>query len=42
MESLAHALPEAQRVVMPKVGHALHLEDPDTFSRVALEFLAQH
>jgi len=42
MEILAHALPEAQRVMMPKVGHALHLEDPDTFSQVALEFLAQH
>jgi len=39
VKALAHAVPKAQRVVIPKVGHGLHLEDPEAFCRVALEFL---
>ena len=42
MKALAHTVPKAQRAVIPKVGHGLHLEDPDAFCRVALEFLAKH
>lgn len=42
MKALAHTVPKAQRAVIPKVGHGLHLEDPDAFSRVVLEFLARH
>lgn len=42
MKGLATALPNAQRAVLPGVGHGLHLEDPEAFSRMALEFLAQH
>ena len=42
LEVLANTIPKAQRVVLPKVGHGLHLEDPGAFSRVALEFFAQH
>ena len=41
MEALAISVPKAERAVIPKVGHGLHLEDPDAFSRVALEFLAR-
>jgi len=42
MKALANAMPNAQRAVLPGVGHGLHLEDPDAFSRLALEFLAKH
>jgi pimeloyl-ACP methyl ester carboxylesterase len=42
MKALAHTVPNAQRAVIPNVGHGLHLEDPDAFSRVALEFFARH
>lgn len=41
-DAFANAAPAAQRVVIPKVGHALHLEDPGAFSQVALEFFARH
>ena len=42
MKALAKAIPRAQRYVLPKAGHGLHLEAPEEFSRVALEFLAKH
>ena len=42
MEVLASAVPKARRAVLPEAGHALHLENPDGFSRLTLEFLAQH
>lgn len=35
------ALPESDLVVLPKLGHSPHIEDPQAFSRVALEFLAR-
>ena len=42
MKQLAGAIPHAERAVVPGVGHGLHLENPDAFSRVALEFFARH
>jgi pimeloyl-ACP methyl ester carboxylesterase len=42
MKGLANAMPNAQRAVLPGVGHGLHLEDPEAFSRMALDFLAKH
>jgi pimeloyl-ACP methyl ester carboxylesterase len=42
IKALANSLPNAQRAVLPGVGHGLHLEDPTAFSRLALEFLAKH
>jgi len=42
MKALANSIPNAQRAVLPGVGHGLQLEDPDGFSRIALEFLAKH
>ncbi len=42
MKALAGAIPNAQRAVVPGVGHGLHLENPELFSRVALEFFARH
>jgi pimeloyl-ACP methyl ester carboxylesterase len=32
-------IPTAGLVVMPKAGHAINLEDPDTFNRAVLDFL---
>lgn len=42
MKALAKSVTKAERLVLPKVGHGLHLEDPEAFSRVALEFSAKH
>lgn len=42
MKALASAIPNPERCTMPSVGHGLHLEEPEAFSRVALAFLAQH
>lgn len=36
---MAGALPTARLVVVPDAGHAVHLEQPDTFRRLVLEFL---
>ena len=41
MKALAQTVPKAERAVIPKVGHGLHLEDPVAFCRVALEFLTR-
>jgi pimeloyl-ACP methyl ester carboxylesterase len=35
------AIPGAQRLVLPGSGHLPHLEIPDVFNRVVLEFLAE-
>lgn len=42
VRALAGVIPRAERFVMPRVSHGLHLEEPTAFSRVALEFLAKH
>jgi pimeloyl-ACP methyl ester carboxylesterase len=42
MNQLANAIPNAKRAVVPSVGHGLHLENADAFSRVALDFFARH
>ncbi|MEK7706564.1 MAG: alpha/beta hydrolase, partial [Verrucomicrobiota bacterium] len=42
IKELAGAIPSAERAVVPGVGHGLHLENPDAFSRIALEFFARH
>jgi 3-oxoadipate enol-lactonase len=39
---LAAAIPGARIVVVPASGHATPYDQPDTFNRVLLEFLAQH
>jgi 2-succinyl-6-hydroxy-2,4-cyclohexadiene-1-carboxylate synthase len=36
---MATALPNAQAVIMPGVGHAVHLEQPQSFAKNVLEFL---
>jgi len=42
IKELAGAISSAERAVVPGVGHGLHLENPDAFSRIALEFFARH
>jgi non-heme chloroperoxidase len=42
MKALAKSIPNSERAVLPRVGHGLQLEDPATFSRVALDFFAKH
>ena len=39
-ERLAQGIPDAQRVVLPGVGHMSNMEDPAAFNRVVLDFLA--
>lgn len=41
-EEMCHALPEAHLVVVVGAGHAVHLEQPDHFNRVVLEFVREH
>ena len=42
MKALAKAIPHSERAVLPGVGHGVHLENPEAFSRAALEFFARH
>ena len=42
MKELASAIPKAERVAVPGVGHGLHLEKPEAISRIALEFFARY
>lgn len=42
MKALANSISTAERSILPNVGHGCHLEDPKTFSQLALEFLAKH
>ena len=42
MKALANSMPRAERLVLPGVGHGLHLENPTAFSQVALDFFAKH
>ncbi len=38
---LKRTIPTAALAVMPNCGHAINLEDPDTFNRIVGDFLAQ-
>ena len=40
MEIACSLIPEAKMVVVPGAGHSVYFEKPDTFNRIALEFLA--
>jgi 2-succinyl-6-hydroxy-2,4-cyclohexadiene-1-carboxylate synthase len=40
-DDLEGLLPDARTVVIPKAGHAAHLEAPDEFARVVSTFLAE-
>jgi len=40
-EAMARLLPRATRLVLPDVGHTTHLEAPDLFDRVVLDWLTQ-
>lgn len=42
MKALAEAIPNAERAVLSGVGHGLHLENPEKFGRVALDFFVRH
>ncbi|GGE25671.1 putative 2-succinyl-6-hydroxy-2,4-cyclohexadiene-1-carboxylate synthase [Marinithermofilum abyssi] len=38
-ESMAKQLPRAEHRVVPRVGHAVHLEQPDLFGTMVMDFL---
>ena len=40
--AMAAALPAARLGLIPGAGHAAHLEQPEVFDRLVLEFLAEH
>jgi 2-succinyl-6-hydroxy-2,4-cyclohexadiene-1-carboxylate synthase len=40
--AMAAALPAGRLAVMPDAGHAAHLEQPEAFDRLVLEFLGEH
>ncbi|MSU58168.1 MAG: alpha/beta hydrolase [Pedosphaera sp.] len=42
MKALANAIPNAERKILPGIGHGLHFEDPAAFNAAALEFFARH
>jgi pimeloyl-ACP methyl ester carboxylesterase len=42
VESLRRALPNAQLVVFPGVGHVANLEAPEEFNRIVQQFLSEH
>jgi len=42
MKELARAVSHAERSIVSGIGHGLHLENPDAFSRFALDFFARH
>ena len=41
-DSTARMIPDAERVVMTGTDHLPHMEKPDEFNRMLLEFLAEH
>jgi 2-succinyl-6-hydroxy-2,4-cyclohexadiene-1-carboxylate synthase len=41
-QRMAQALPNGRAVRIPGVGHAAHLEDPEAFADLLLEFLDEH
>ncbi|MDQ7858516.1 MAG: 2-succinyl-6-hydroxy-2,4-cyclohexadiene-1-carboxylate synthase [Armatimonadota bacterium] len=40
-EAMRNAMPRARLVVVPRAGHAVHVEQPETFQHVVLEFLRE-
>ena len=42
IRELEQDLPESECVTLPAVSHGLHLENPQPFNRIALEFLSRH
>lgn len=40
-EAMRDAMPRARLVVVPRAGHAVHLEQPEAFRHVVLEFLRE-
>lgn len=41
-EQMAQALPNVQNVVIPNAGHTVHLEQPERFALIVMEFLRIH
>lgn len=41
-EQMARAMPRAELAIVPGAGHNVHLEEPDTFDSLVLNFLARH
>ncbi len=41
-EQMAQALPNVRTVVVPNAGHAVHLEQPERFAMIVMEFLRIH
>lgn len=41
-ERMAREIPLGQAAIVPQAGHAAHLEEPDAFSDLLLDFLDQH
>ena len=39
-DEIVKRLPGARKVVLPGVGHMCNMEDPKSFNRVLLDFLA--
>jgi pimeloyl-ACP methyl ester carboxylesterase len=40
-ELLEERIPDSRKVVLPGVGHASNMEDPDSFNETVLEVLAE-
>ena len=40
-QAMAAALPQARAEIVPNAGHNVHLEQPDLYSRLVLDFLVQ-
>jgi len=41
-QRMADALPDGRAALVPRAGHATHLEEPDAFADLLLDFLHQH
>jgi pimeloyl-ACP methyl ester carboxylesterase len=42
MKRLAARIKGAEFVVVPSAGHSTYWEDPETFNRAVLDFMARH
>ena len=41
-QAMAASVPDGRAVLVPEAGHAVHLERPDEFARIVVEFLGAH